>query len=191
MLNDLKDNLRIYAKKFVTIAVIITAVSLSFKWMLSPHLQSLKAASRYNQIVSMKESRIDLLQKEIENNQQKLTKLKHQYKQLQKKFFYPGDTVQFFTSLPKIAEKNNCTLLSQVALENSPKTINSKLIKPRKTALVIQAAYDDFINFLTQLGSMSHKVTIGEIEVAAQSDSDQQLVYGLTIVIYVLQDKGY
>jgi Tfp pilus assembly protein PilO len=190
MLNSLKEKIKTYLNKFLAIVVVFAAITISFKWMLSPHLQNLHAASRYSRIVTIKQNRIDLLQKEIKSSKQKLTKLENQYNDLQSGFFQPKQAIDFFTKLPKIAQDNNCILLSQASLEDSPKNINSKLITPRKTALVIQAHYDDFIKFLNQLGSLPHKVTIGEIEVASQSENARKLVYGLTLVIYVLEDEG-
>jgi len=176
-----------------TALVIIEAIAL-YNQIVTPHVNYLRAAHRYESVVDELAKRSLIINNNVTAKKKELEELQEKFEHIRIKLFDPVKAKEFFSDIQAMAEQTNCVIYS---LNFSPTDsvadtdnlgVSSHITADRATLSAV-GGYRDIVALINKLQGRSRQVWIDSISIEPISNSANQLKCDVMVTIYVIHDK--
>ncbi|MFA5292964.1 MAG: hypothetical protein WC496_08025 [Phycisphaerae bacterium] len=176
----------------LAVTMLLICVAAMYNWFISPHIQYLAAAQKYQEVMESTEKTSKILSSDLKLRQKKLDELTQQF-ELQKQGFFDIDQAKIFLSeIQSIAEKSGC-LVSNLKLSPARavpvKNRDSIDIRQYQTEIGLLGNYGNIIKFLNTIQKRNARVWINSIDVGMKHAESGYLGCNITFSIYTLKVK--
>ena len=179
-------------RNIVIAACVPIAMVALYNWFVTPHLQYLQAAQRYENAADQIEKTNKIIGIELRIGQEKLDEISEQFRQKRQEFFGIDDAAGFLGSIQSKAEKSQClvnTLKFQPARQIAVCDNNSADIRQYQVNLSVSGQYQNIVKLLDSLQNRKEKVWIDTIDLCLKDQTTGLLVCNLSLSIYTLKVK--
>jgi len=172
-------------------ACVPIAMVAMYNWFVSPQLQYLKAAQKYEDSVDKVEKTNKIIDTQIQAGSRKLDEISQQFEQKKQEFFDIETARTFLGSIQSKAEKNQCVVdtLKFMPANQIANNSSSIDIKQHRAILTITGQYPDIVKLLDSLQNRKQKVWIDTITLHLKDQESGLLVCDVSLSIYTLQVK--
>jgi len=173
--------------------VLVVAVGLYSRFV-SPHINCLSAAWRYESVLNGMSDKKSRLLQSVEADRQQLRKLENDVLPLQNSLFSPDTAKQFFSDVQAISARCGCAvrsvkLIEPMGGEKPGKDKNESAIVSKKTQLSIVGNYGDITEMIHRLQSGPEKVWIDSLQMEGVGTGSGLLRCDMTITVYIAAGK--
>ncbi|MGA2915169.1 MAG: hypothetical protein ABSE89_04000 [Sedimentisphaerales bacterium] len=191
MIFDYIKNTNWLRRNIIVAACVPIAMVAMYNWFVSPQLQYLKAAQKYEDSVDKVEKTNKIIDTQIQAGSRKLDEISQQFEQKKQEFFDIETARTFLGSIQSKAEKNQCVVdtLKFMPANQIANNSSSIDIKQHRAILTITGQYPDIVKLLDSLQNRKQKVWIDTITLHLKDQESGLLVCDVSLSIYTLQVK--
>ena len=180
--------------KFVISVSFVGIVTLAtYNWIVSPQTRYLHAARQYKTMVGNAGKKTAFIKDQIAVKEIEIEKLQSEIARIQNSFFSPQKATEFFMDLEPIALQCGCNVVSLTFMaDETHRGTEKKQSSPvilKRARLDITGEYENLMKFLGRLGNYPQRVSINDLCVESNHPGNDNLNCGMTITIYVVEDK--
>ncbi|MFC1781835.1 hypothetical protein ACFLZ8_06205 [Planctomycetota bacterium] len=177
---------------FFASTLIIAAIA-SYNWIVTPHVNYLAAAQRYELATVVLAKKKQTINSDLQIKRKRLEQLQQDYIDSLEVLFDPAEARDFLSNLQFNCEKSGCLMQSLTFSSQSSlpagKEINENQITTRKANLTFLGGYSHITDLMNALQKTKKKVLIDSVKIIADSDTPGYLRCDMAVSIYIIQRK--
>ena len=174
--------------------VVIEAIAL-YNWIVTPHLNFLRAAQRYESVADKLAKKNRIISTNVKLRKKKLGQLQEEFEHIHIKLFDPVKAKEFFSDIQAMAEQTNCVIYSlnfsptDSVLKAGQSEISSH-ITANRAIFSVGGRYKDIVALINKLQNRSKQVWIDSISMEPVDRNSELLKCDMSIAIYVIYSEG-
>jgi len=183
------------SKNAVFAALVIIETIALYNWIVTPHVNYLRAEQRYESAIDELAKRNQTINNNVTDKKKELEELQEKFKYIRIKLFDLVKAKEFFSDMQAMAEVTNCVIYSlnfsptDSALNAGKLEVRSHITANHATLSVV-GAYRDIVALINKLQGRSRQVWIDSISIEPVGSNTNQLRCDIVVTIYVIHDKG-
>ncbi len=191
MISDYLKNLRLSKRNVIAAACVPIALVAIYNWFISPQLNYIKAAHKYEYSADMVDKTNKYIDAEIQAGRLRLGRISQEFEQKKQEFFDMESARTFLGGIQSNAEKNKCVVDTLKFQPAQPVANNSNYIDVKKyqAVLTISGQYHNIVKLLDSLQNRKQKVWIDSIKLHLKDQMSGLLVCDISLSIYTLNVK--
>jgi len=179
-------------KNMIVAVIVLIALIALYMWSITPHIQYLLAAEKYEIVAKEIEETAKNIDKEIQMGRQRLDEISEQFRRGKQEFFEIDAAKSFLETLRATVEGRRCfveTLKFLPIRQITVKDGNSIDIQQYQANLTVSGRYQDITKLLDSLQNRKQKVWIDTINLHLKDQAADCLLCDMSLSIYVLKGK--
>ena len=181
------------SKIIVSVSFVAIITLATYNWIVSPQTGYLHAARQYERIVGNAGKKTTFIKEQIATKEVEIEKLQRETAEIQNSFFPPQKATEFFMDIEPLSLQCNCnvdslTFMADETRQGMNKGESSPVIL-RSAIIEITGAYEDLMKFLGRLGGYPQRISVNDLRIEPGPRDSDKLSCGMTITIYVVEDK--
>ncbi len=182
------------SKNVVFAALVVIGAIILYNWIVTPHVNYLRAAQRYESITDLLARKILVIKNNVTIKKKELEELQENFEHIHIKLFDPVKAKEFFSDIQAMAEETNCVIYSlnfspaDSALDAGQLEVSSHITANRATLSAV-GNYKDIVVLINKLQDRPKQVWIDSISIEPISGNSEQLKCDITVTIYMLHSK--
>jgi Tfp pilus assembly protein PilO len=176
-----------------TALVVIEAIAL-YNWIVTPHVNYLRAAQRYESVIDELAKRNQIINNNVTVKKKELEELQDKFRHVRIKLFDPVKAKEFFSDMQAMAEVTNCVIYSlnfsptDSVIDTGQSEVSSHITANHATLSVV-GGYRDIVALINKLQGRPRQVWVDSISIEPVGNNTDQLRCDIEVTIYVIHGK--
>ena len=193
LLQTLKQSPR-SSRNTLLVSLLIIAAIAAYNWIITPHLNFLEAAQKYEVVAQRHARKNEMIDIEVTARKEELAQLRRKLKDTAAKLFDPSAAKQFFNDIETLAQEAECTVRSlhfsaTSAVNNVGRLTTGNQITEDHASLTVTGTYSQILALMRRLQDRPELVTVDVLKIRPDTENPGRLTCQTTVKIYVIE-KG-
>ena len=182
------------SKVAVSVCLVAIVGLATYNWIVSPQTSYLYAARQYEKMVDNAGKKTQIIKNQIKVKEIELEKLTSQITEMENRFFKAESAKEFFLSLEPLALSCGCsidslTFITDNAVSKDDDENKDTGISTKHSAVSVTGDYENLVTFLRKLNEYDQRVSVRDLCIESNSNSNEELACDMVVTIYVAEDK--